>query len=329
MKTRHPLPVVPDAPVDLAPDLRERDVDPERRAFLRTAAAGAALASLAGCGGVTMEEFFRKHFKEPDARTAEAGAGQRGGEEQGEVRARHHGDGRGAARRGGVRLRPRSLPVHRLPPLRLRLRQGEQPVARPSAVPVDSRAGDGQGARRRPLPRRAVLRAGHRPAARQVLLPGPVPALPQPAVREGLPDPGDLEGEGRDRRRRLRLVHRLPLLHGGLPVRGPPLQLRGGEPARGRAQPRPALPRQPAAPEGVVDKCTFCIQRSRNGRYPACLEACPVGARKCRARYFLDPHRAGLEAGRISPLRVRWVQKVHFSTTPLGPADCRGSAGWD
>ena len=57
VKTRHPLPVVPDAPVDLAPDLRERDVDPERRAFLRTAAAGAALASLAGCGGVTMEEF--------------------------------------------------------------------------------------------------------------------------------------------------------------------------------------------------------------------------------------------------------------------------------
>jgi Fe-S-cluster-containing dehydrogenase component len=32
--------------------------------------------------------------------------------------------------------------------------------------------------------------------------------------------------------------------------------------------------------KGVVEKCSFCIQRVRDGRYPACLEACPVGARK-------------------------------------------------
>ena len=32
--------------------------------------------------------------------------------------------------------------------------------------------------------------------------------------------------------------------------------------------------------QGVMEKCHFCIQRTRAGRYPACVEVCPAGARK-------------------------------------------------
>lgn len=31
--------------------------------------------------------------------------------------------------------------------------------------------------------------------------------------------------------------------------------------------------------KGAVEKCTFCVQRTREGRLPACVEACPTGSR--------------------------------------------------
>ncbi len=40
--------------------------------------------------------------------------------------------------------------------------------------------------------------------------------------------------------------------------------------------------------KNVVEKCTFCIQRVRQGRYPACVEACPTGTRKFGN--LLDPN---------------------------------------
>jgi molybdopterin-containing oxidoreductase family iron-sulfur binding subunit len=49
----------------------------------------------------------------------------------------------------------------------------------------------------------------------------------------------------------------------------------------------------------AVEKCTFCIQRVRSGRYPACVEACPTGTRKfgnlldpnSEIRYIIDRKR--------------------------------------
>ncbi len=32
-------------------------------------------------------------------------------------------------------------------------------------------------------------------------------------------------------------------------------------------------------PQGVVEKCHFCLHRTRRGKLPACVEACPTGAR--------------------------------------------------
>ncbi|HRK34170.1 MAG TPA: 4Fe-4S dicluster domain-containing protein [Candidatus Hydrogenedentes bacterium] len=32
-------------------------------------------------------------------------------------------------------------------------------------------------------------------------------------------------------------------------------------------------------PAGVVEKCTYCLHRTREGKYPACMEVCPTGAR--------------------------------------------------
>ena len=63
--------------------------------------------------------------------------------------------------------------------------------------------------------------------------------------------------------------------------------------------------------KGVVEKCTFCIQRVRVGKYPSCVEICPVGARKFGN--LLDPEseiRYILENKRV------FVLKQELNTQP-------------
>jgi len=62
---------------------------------------------------------------------------------------------------------------------------------------------------------------------------------------------------------------------------------------------------------GVVEKCTFCIQRVRNGRYPACVEVCPVGSRKFGN--LLDP---ASEVRWILEHKRVFVLKAELATHP-------------
>ncbi len=64
-------------------------------------------------------------------------------------------------------------------------------------------------------------------------------------------------------------------------------------------------------PKGVVEKCTFCIQRVRNGRYPACVEVCPVGARKFGN--LLDPDS---EVRQVIEHKRVFVLKAELNTQP-------------
>ncbi len=64
-------------------------------------------------------------------------------------------------------------------------------------------------------------------------------------------------------------------------------------------------------PKGVMEKCTFCAHRTRNGLNPACLEACPTGARKFGN--ILDPNS---EVAKIVREKHVFVLKEELNTIP-------------
>ena len=64
-------------------------------------------------------------------------------------------------------------------------------------------------------------------------------------------------------------------------------------------------------PRGVVEKCHFCLHRKRRGDYPACLEACPTGARKFGN--ILDPES---EVAAIVREKRTFVLKEELNTVP-------------
>ncbi len=62
---------------------------------------------------------------------------------------------------------------------------------------------------------------------------------------------------------------------------------------------------------GVVEKCTFCIHRTRRGQYPRCVEVCPTGSRKFGN--LLDP---GSEIRYILENKRVVVLKNELNTRP-------------
>lgn len=63
---------------------------------------------------------------------------------------------------------------------------------------------------------------------------------------------------------------------------------------------------------GVVEKCTFCVQRTRHGQTTACTEACPVGART-----FGDLNDPDSEVSILLKTRRVWRLKEDMGSEPM------------
>jgi Fe-S-cluster-containing dehydrogenase component len=63
--------------------------------------------------------------------------------------------------------------------------------------------------------------------------------------------------------------------------------------------------------DNIVEKCIFCDHRLKNDLLPACVEACPSGA-----RVFGDLHDAGSEAAKLLKEHKGFVLKENEGTLP-------------
>jgi hypothetical protein len=166
---------------------------------------------------------------------------------------------------------------------------------------LDGRRRAGGARPREALDSRRALLGGRLPRRAPEVPAGDVPAVRRGAVRAGLPDLRQPPDRRRPQRAGLQPVHRHALLRQRLPLQRPVLRLL--QPDVGQAAAPAAQPRRLAAFEvGVMEKCTFCVQRikaatTRPGpRSASCGRRDPAGLR---------PGVPGARAGVRRPRRSR------------------------
>ena len=133
---------------------------------------------------------------------------------------------------------------------------------------------------------------------------GGLPALREPGLRERVCPVGATYKDPVDRRGAsgLRQVHRLPHVHGGVPLQRACAVFNWEEPkytidfSVGSAE-------VPVHQKHVVEKCTMCWHRLAKGEEPACVEVCPG-----RARFWGDLDDPASEVSRL--IRDREYQQL-------------------
>ncbi len=307
MSARKQLPVVQDGAAD---PVGEGPLTPSRRAFLRTAAAGAAVAALSSCG-VGMEDFLRKHFKELSA------------DELARVLARierreKERFGRDAkvvatpARPGvvfgyGLDL-SRCVGCRRC--VYACVRENNQSRRRPQihwiqVLEMDKERGVDLTHADMYYEADAVPRPGkfYFPVqCQQCRDPACIKACPTGATWK---EPDGIVVVDYDWCIGCRCcMAACPYGARHFNWATPNLPAEELNPSQHYLGNRPR-------PKGVVEKCTFCIQRVRNGRYPACVKVCPVGARKFGN--LLDPDS---EIRKVMETKRVFVFKEELATHP-------------
>ena len=127
----------------------------------------------------------------------------------------------------------------------------------------------------------------------------------EPSLRLRVSGASDVAGARRDRRRRLRLVHRVSVLHGGVPVLGSALQLGGTRGAGRGGESAPALPGESCQEEGRGGE-VHLLHPAHEGGAPTRVRrglshGCPRVRESARSR-FRDPMGVGEQAG-VPPQR--------------------------